>query len=254
MLHVICFSHRRQLQLHGYLESLYHYLRVDQVSVVYPRQDYSIVSNSCPQVEFVEECPDFNQTLRRVISAIRQPFVMFGCDDMVFTRLVDVPAVVDVLDRQPSVLGYSTRLHDKLPDAPLSTLWEWPKYSLFDGYWGYPFDVSGTIYRTECVKNLSANLSHQKSPNTFESAGTRFMKKHLAGHYPLLFRSGLSSCIVQQVNNVQTTVPIVQEHFRKEHSPEAMDRLYKSGKRMDWKHAKGAIGKHVWTNDFWRVR
>jgi len=253
MLHVICFSHRRQLQLHGYLASLYHYLTAwDQVSVVYPKQDYKTVRDAFGGVVFLGENPDFNATLKYVMSTVHQPFVMFGCDDMVFTRSVDVEEICGQLDTHPTILGYSTRLHGKLPHAPMSTLWEWPKYPP-EWYWRYPFDLSGSIYRTECIKNLLANIGHQKSPNTFESKGVLFMVECLGKNYPLLSRGELPSCIIQQVNNVQTTVPINEAHYKEEHAPERLEELYKSGKRLDWKKAAGACGDHVWTNDFWSV-
>lgn len=252
MLHVICFSHRRQLQLHGYLESLHHYLTPHEVSVIYPKQDYRAVSNSFSAVSFLAEQPDFSASLKRRISTVYEPFIMFGCDDMVFTRPIDVDEICEQLDTHPTILGHSTRLHGKLPHAPMSTLWEWPKYPP-EWYWGYPFDLSGTIYRTECIKNLLANIGHQKSPNTFEGSGKRFMDECLGDHYPLFSRGEFPSCIVQQVNNVQTTVPIVPEHYKDEHSPERLEVLYKDGKRLDWTNAADAVRGHVWTNDFWSV-
>lgn len=253
MLHVICFSHRRQLQLHGYLESLIHYTKVQNIHVLYPKQDYECVRKSLPAVSFVQEDPDFHTTLRDLVCITKEPFIMFGCDDMVFTRTVDMSEVCHRLDSHHQILGYSTRLHDKLPGAPMSTFWEWPKYSP-SGYWGYPFDLSGTIYRTGCIKNLLANIGHQKSPNTFESNGKEFMDDCLGNHYPLFSRGEFPSCIIQQVNNVQTTVPINEAHYKEEHTPERLEELYRSGKRLDWKNAAGAIRGHVWTNDFWRVQ
>jgi len=252
MFDVICFSHRRQLQLHGYLESLFHYSYPHRVIVIYPRQDYSAVIASFPKVEFViEEQPSFNDTLRCIVSGVEYPFMMFGCDDMVFTRKIPVSHALKTLDNH-RIVGYSTRLHGKIEGAPPELIWDWTCEGL-SGHWCYPFDLTGTIYRTEFVKNLVANIGSTKSPNSFESDGVSFVKRCLLGHYPLLSRGEFPSCVIQQVNNVQTTFQ-VSPGFVDKYSPEILELLYAEGKRLDWKYASDVAPGNVWTNEFFRVR
>lgn len=247
-MHVICFSHRRQLQLHGYLGSLFHNLRPHRVTVIYPDQDYSEVKKCFPSVEFAVENPDFSITLHRAVERVKDPTIAFGCDDMIFTR--SLWGQLPVLGN-PRVLGYSLRLHDGLSGAPNGRVWEWPKEK-FASYWGYPFDLTGTIYRTETIRNMLANLGEIKSPNLFESKGTAFMKRYLAGHYLLLERNEFPSCIIQQVNTVQTVIAL-PEGSVDEHRPEELDELYKDGKRLDWRCAAGAVPREVWSSSHWKV-
>jgi len=171
MLNVICFSHRRQLQLHGYLESLLHYCDPLRVVVIYPSQDYSEVIGNFPNVEFVEEAPSFHETLTRVVSGICSPVMMFGCDDMTFTRRVPLLGAFGTLTNH-RILGYSTRLHDGISNVS-DRVWDWTKKAK-NVHCCYPFDVTGTIYRTDYVKNLLVNLRQAKGPNSFESLGVGF--------------------------------------------------------------------------------
>lgn len=247
-MHVICFSHRRQLQLHGYLSSLFHYVRPHRATVIYPEQDYSEVMRGFFSVDFVVEQPDFSTTLCRVIEKVKDTHLSFGCDDMIFTR--SLWGQLPVLEN-PRVLGHSLRLHDHLAGVLGDRVWEWPKEK-FDSYWGYAFDLTGTIYRTDMIKNMVANLGEIKSPNSFESMGSTFTRRCLADHYPLMSRDGFPSCLIQQVNTVQTTVHL-PDGLNDQHSPGELDKLYKAGKRLDWRNAAGAAPNEVWSSDYWRV-
>ena len=142
---------------------------------------------------------------------------------MIFTR--SICEQLRSLLKNPRILGYSLRLHAGISGAPCRQVWEWPEERP-DSHWGYPFDLTGTIYRTHTIKNMLANLGEINSPNEFESKGTSFMRRYLASHYPYLSSDTSPSCIIQQVNTVQTTFPgdVIEEH-----SPEELDEINRDG-------------------------
>ena len=67
-----------------------------------------------------------------------------------------------------------------------------------------------------------------------------------------MFRNEFPCCLIQQVNNVLTTIPI-PSGFVDKYAPELLDSMYMDGKRLDWKHAGGVVIGNVWSNRFFRV-
>lgn len=243
MLHVICFSHKRQLQLHGYLTSLYRYVMPEAVTVIYPPSNaYETVKGLFGAVNWMPEST-FDKTLRDVVGSVIQPFVLFGCDDVVFTRHAE-------FEFEDDVIGYSLRLGRHINGAR-ELKWDWTKAS---HHWGYPFELTGTVYKTYLVRALIDVLPGITGPNELECVVNEWLTEVQCPQ--LMQRNPTASCISQDVNQVAVGEYISKGHRGTgEHEVNNLERLYQEGKRLDWEFAIGAIHDDVWTGDkFWRLR
>ena len=243
MLHAIVFSHRRQYQLHACLESLWFYVLPDKVTVIYGSDnDYSLVQNAFPQMDFIQDDP-FDKTLKDVVGASTWPMMMFCVDDLVFVRRVKKVAIMSRMHDESGLLGVGLRLHDWLPGCPDKLLWDWTTRKSFQygTGWGYPFDLSGTVYRREAVDALMAFATEHHSPidgpNHFEMIGYSCTDLE---RWPLLSRNRKCSVIGAHVNSVQTYVP-GDRQVRDIYPPEMLDELYRDGHRFDWLNIEDPI-------------
>ena len=236
MLHAIVFSHRRQYQLHACLESLYFYVQPNKITVIYGQDnDYELVMKAFPQIEFVQDNP-FDATLHTTVATSDFPMVMFCVDDLFFVRRVNKLSILSKLQEFDRLLGVGLRLHDFLRGAPAKRMWDWTKFKSYQygTGWGYPFDVSGTIYRSEAVAALMVfckqNHNPIDGPNHFEMIG--YSCPYLE-EWPFLMRKKKCSVIGSHVNGVQSYIKPTRE-VRDIYPTEMLDELYRQGHRFDW--------------------
>ncbi|MBN1670869.1 MAG: hypothetical protein JXR37_07545 [Kiritimatiellae bacterium] len=223
----LCFSKDRPLQLDGYLRSLARAMPLPvQVTVLYActapqlAAGYADVARAHASVRFVRE-RQFGPDVDRWLAQVRAPLILFGCDDVVYHRPVDVVRAAEALGDSKRV-GFSLRLgrnirhtHDRPGPvaAPRFTVqagvlsWAWPGA---DAAWGYPFELDGTLYRREVVRVILGILEDNRRrapqlewrhPNLLELQANRVLKQ--LGLLPEMACFEESRLVVPTVNRVQ---------------------------------------------------
>jgi hypothetical protein len=216
VLQVICFSKNRPLQLHGYLTSFYRLCSDPartQVKVLVATQPewfaraYQQVADEFPQVEWRYQ-QDFRTDLDALI--VDAEYTMFGCDDVVFTHSFNTNDMRALL--QDKVLGLSLRLGQHttrdmygqlVPQPPFTSEITWSIIgSQVD--WGYPWEVLGTVYRTDYVKRMVARIQ-PPSPSQLEARGALCWQEETDKREMAMWR--FSRLVVPTVNLVQEEYP-----------------------------------------------
>jgi hypothetical protein len=255
VIQVICFSRARPLQLHGYLTSLYANWEGDvSVSVLVrfesPYQGaYSEVEQEFPQVRWCHET-DFGPDLTYLLTVNEQAeYTCFGCDDVVYV------APVSIEELAPEILGFSLRMGAHITRDMFGAVLPQPQFKpagvpVWDfraagsiGDWAYPWEVLGTVYRTDFVRGMAVAIG-AGSPSQLEERGTRlwrgFTDLHHMASYPT-------------VRLVVPTVNVVQQEFpngivgKTELTPEFLLDCWNSGLRLDTDRYKDMAP------DSWRV-
>jgi len=259
MIEVIVFSHRRQLQLHAYLESLIHFVDPSQIHVIYPKENHYVpvwanFQALAPNIQFYAELNGFDATLRSVLKSVKTRYFMFGCDDVTWTREVDLIDVCQTIT--PDVAGFSLRLGDHIKPArkehhaPKERLWKWTEKV---HHWGYPFELMGTVYRTSDIDDLLALIPNLRHPNHFEAVGNSHLISMLRERRPYMLRNENASCIAQAVNVVQRKK--ASHGGTDQEDPDLLEAQYQQGFRLDWRAAEGATYREVWSGskDYWKL-
>lgn len=251
LLQVLVFSRDRPLQLDGYLSSLAAHLDGEALVRVLYRVEgayapaYARVRADHPEAEFVAE-QDFAAQTRDLLRA-DPPLVLFGCDDVVFTGLVN-PAAAGFAIGDSDLLGFSLRLGCNVtrslfvgvmpqPYASPGRRFAWDVTDAASvGDWAYPWELDGTVYPADFVRAV-ADAVDAPSPNQLEARGAAVWC-----HHTDLRRMGCwveSRCVVPTVNRVQTDFlnPIAVDPPL---SPELLLACYEAGLRLD--HAAIAAG------------
>lgn len=210
---IIVFSKGRPMQMHAYLESLLKFSDAEQemVTVLYCETEnirYDKLMQRFPQIKWVKESK-FETDLKQIISDAGE-YIMFGCDDVVFTGKFSLEKASAYLREHGQVFGYSMRLGDNIKPVPenLSSdnaVLEW-KWSCDCQHYNYPWELDCTLYRKEDVVRMTMEEeSAIKNPNYYEAMITpenreqRITRSNMASNK----RSGCA--IVITVNRVQET-------------------------------------------------
>lgn len=236
--HVVVFSKDRPLQLHGYLTSLFaQWQGAFKVTVLARMTEpyasaygHALTSGGGPITVMQETA--FAADLRAIVEAVDAPLTCFGCDDAVFVHEVNTGVLAHRFGAQPRLLGVSLRLGETIErgmwghamaqprflNAPrqfevfpsLTADLEWDcTASGSAGDWAYPWDVVGTVYRTDFVRRVVEGLVANElvhNPSTLEHYGARWWHHHAEGatlmrawHRPRL--------VLPTVNVVQSVFP-----------------------------------------------
>lgn len=253
-LDVLVFSKDRPLQLEGYIKSLQYYTNNDvNITVLAKttpdyREAYSILQSNHRDVKFVEESNFARQVKNWIDEA--GPMIMFGCDDVIFKDHINLDVARKLLATlDPPIDFVSLRLDSNItycqPSdkemivpklAPVlegqAYIFEWRACPM-NWDWGYPFEVAGSIYRRETIKNLIAPFPDNVigHPNKIEG--------------PLCFQArnnwrGVGSCFAKAKMNT-VTVNRVQELEKNklcvdvEVTPKELLNMFLIGKSIDFK-------------------
>lgn len=213
MPNIIVFSKDRPMQLHGYLESLLLFSDVEEgdIAVLFnetPQIDYERVISSFPNVKWVKE-KSFHADLVNMIEASND-YIMFGCDDVVFTSPFSLSLAKDILKKNDDIFGFSLRLGSNIQPAPEDLLvitqylkWNWQTTTAL--HYNYPWELDCTLYRKSDIQGMLASFGNTiKSPNYFEGDFAIEPKKYISRPYLSCF-NGESKAIVITVNAVQDT-------------------------------------------------
>lgn len=210
---VIVFSKDRPMQLHAYLESLFLFsdIRAEDINILYKETseiDYTRVLNKFPSVNWVkEDC--FHDDLLKLIRSSND-YIMFGCDDVVFTNPFKLSFAKEILKVNEDIFGVSFRLGSNIQPSPKSALnltqylkWNWQTAS--ELHYSYPWELDCTLYRKSDIENmLSLYDGKIKSPNYFESEFATSPKKYILRKFLACLQES-SKAIVITVNAVQDT-------------------------------------------------
>lgn len=210
---IIVFSKDRPMQMHAYLESLLKFSDAVQemVTVLYCETAnirYEKLIQNFPGVKWIKE-NKFETDLKQII-ADAGGYIMFGCDDVVFTRSFSLKKASEYLRTNDQVFGYSMRLGGNIRPMPENlssddTVLEW-KWDCVYQHYNYPWELDCTLYRKADVVRMTMEEENAiKNPNYYEAMITpdnrqmRITRPHMASNR----QSGCA--VVITVNRVQET-------------------------------------------------
>jgi glycosyltransferase involved in cell wall biosynthesis len=216
----LIFSKDRPLQLDGTLQSFKRHCRDAAgvtVRVLYTastsriRSFYRQLMREHPEIHFVEEF-DFRRDVNFLLGM--HEFVLFLVDDCLFVGDFSLAECTAALGRHPDAIGVSLRLGKNTttcyalhkpqrlaamhPVSESLQAFHWPG---MDGDFGYPLEVSSSIYRAADLRELLAEIPF-RNPNTLE-AELANRAERLREIRPVLLCPGQSLAFCAPVNLVQ---------------------------------------------------
>lgn len=203
----IVFTKNRPLQLEGYLQSLYRYWPAElvQTVIIYKTElfgaDYKKVFNKFSCVRAVKE-GDFHSDVMNAIAQTETEYILFGIDDVVFFDSVDFSVIDKTFDKAgKEIFGFTLRFSPDSTELSEDELIceqidgqkvykiDWTKGK--SAHSRYPFELCCTLYRTELVRQILAELV---SSNPISS---RFLKPN-SGVIKILWKTGWSRSILKR--------------------------------------------------------
>lgn len=198
---IICFSKNRPLQLHGYLSSLMRMAQQpEKLSVCVLIADphlsepaarateyvlaYNEVRRDFPKVRFMGQLHFASDVASLVDQA--DPYTSFGVDDAIYHRPFDHEEAIGLFEQWPDLIGVSLRLGRNirrsmfygdtvLPQPPFDATEPFLVWSVNGAQydWNYPWEMDGTIYRTQFVRDMLAQIGTDiHTPNQLEHVGS----------------------------------------------------------------------------------
>ena len=178
---------------------------------------YATLQTEHPDVEFTAE-GDFHQDLHKALAGFE--YVLFVVDDNTFVRPFSLASIVSALTSEKAALGFSLRLGRNITrcyphnDAPQTIpeasqlgggilLFRWTDATLD---FGYPLEVSSSVFRVSQLLPLLQAPAHITHPNHLEECIDRG-KSHFVATHPLLLCFEHSVAFCNPVNLVQHTHP-----------------------------------------------
>ena len=216
----LIFSKDRPLQLDGTLRSFKRHCHDSdgvRVRVLYTastsrtRSLYRQLMREHPEIHFVEEF-DFRRDTNLLLTL--HEFVLLLVDDCLFVGDFSLTDCVAALGRHPDAIGVSLRLGrnattcyalNKPQQLPTLTpasdsllAFRWPGA---DGDFGYPLEVSSSVYRAADLREL-LDQARFRNPNTLEAELANRAAQMCESH-PMLLCPGQSLAFCAPVNLVQ---------------------------------------------------
>lgn len=213
MISIIVFSKGRSMQMHAYLESLLKFSDAEQemITVLYCETEnirYEKLMQRFPQVRWIKE-NKFETDLKQVVSDAGE-YIMFGCDDVVFTRKFSLEKAAEYLRDNSQVFGYSMRLGENIKPIPENvslddTVLEW-KWDCAEQHYNYPWELDCTLYRKEDVVRMTMEEETAiKNPNYYEAMITSDNREERITRPNMASNKQAGCAIVITVNRVQET-------------------------------------------------
>lgn len=252
MLSMLIFSKDRPLQLDGLLRSIYkHYTSRPKVTVLYKfnsefEQAYNFLIEKYDQIVFIQET-NFERQVRDWLDQIDTEYFCFSCDDVLINRKVDLGLINSTFIDNQAIFSFSIRLGSCINYCqPSKQQMDFDRGdedinvfdpSTFPHNWdfGYPFEVTGTIYRTSNFRNFLLTLPEGilRHPNIMEGPISAHLHA-IPGLYMACFKEPCSLTIT--VNRVQE---ISKNEIFEEVSTEKLLELWDEGKRLDIDYYEG---------------
>ena len=249
-LSLLIFSRDRALQLEACLRSLLVQTKFEglDVTVLFTTSDtihhlqYRLLENVFPQVTFQKEEDFFNDVIRFLESKV---FVMFGVDDNIYFKPWSPIQLCDVLVKWQNAIGFSLRLGKNINFSyPFQKDQESPRLRSIDKdiawyEWngapydfGYPLEVSSTIYRGDIIRNCVGENGDFNNPNQLEdllcSHSTR-----LADEFPQLICFNESVVFACPINMVQKSNLRNLHGLKNPLSTKELSERFRVGERLD---------------------
>lgn len=211
---IIVFSKARPLQLHAYLESLIKFSDAQQnmITVLYCETEgirYDKVMKEFSDVRWVKE-NKFEDDIKKIVSQANE-FIMFGCDDVVFTGYFKLDKACQYLKDNDKVFGFSIRLGENITPFPKDlsndkAVFEWNWSECKEPHFDYPWELDCTVYRKEDVLRLTfESEQHIKNPNYYEAMITADNREQKITRKHMACNKNRGCAIVITVNRVQDT-------------------------------------------------
>ncbi len=185
------------------------------------------------------------------VDVSRDPFILFLVDDCLFVRDFKLEEVFQLLRTHPNSIGFSLRLGEntkisygknqtqKLPEFTslgsqiLSYHWKGA-----DRDFGYPIEVSSSIFRYQMIAPLIASIPFHQ-PNKFEGNLDKCCDQ-LKEKYPLLFCYKTSIAFCSPINIVQQVVAN-RSGENVSYSVDQLSKKFDLGQRIDVKTLSGFV-------------
>jgi len=236
-------------------------------------EQYDEVFNKFDYCKTIRE-KDFNRDFLGILGKVETEYINFGTDDVVYFDSVDFYVIEETFKAfKKKIFGFSLRMspesiqehridsHRINGQDVYSVNWKKTK----DKTARYPFELNGTIYRTELVREIVSHVSRDKeilkkifaknsfwarvasrlfsmknflillnsfhNPNNLEGHSYRWIKTHKKRYPDKLFFQKLCSAAIQ-VNIVNTAVnnPI---DGGDEHTVESLNEKFKQGYKFN---------------------
>ncbi len=246
---VVVFSKDRPLQLDATLRGFFRFASCcedAELSVLWTastpemEQAYGTLQQEHPTVHWLREQTFKSDLLRLLEDSLH---ILFLVDDNVFVRPFSLLACVKILDDSPYILGVSLRLGCNTRYCyPLDRPQELPNFksldggmltfdwTLGDGDFGYPLELSSSLYRTEDLLPWLRSLEYH-NPNALEDLLWRH-RQAFSVLRPKLACSELSFAFCNPLNVVQDTAANRYDHVQGL-TPQALLKHFQLGDRID---------------------
>ncbi|GEM_PF-727315 len=245
----VIFSKDRAMQLDATLRSLHLHCpdaTSAKLGVLYTTSSeqhaahYEVLKSVHPGVNFVRE-RDFRDDLLKLLGSAAH--VLFAVDDCLFVHNFRMSEVLEQLGRNPAALGFSLRLgrntnycysfdhaqrspeFQTINNSVLKFRWSGAEYDF-----GYPLEVSSSVYRTADLLPLLTEQSF-RSPNTLEAMLSENAGQFASTH-PELLSFSQSAAFCAPLNMVQSECPN-RAGEAGENSPDELAQRFANGDRID---------------------
>lgn len=245
---LVIFAYDRDMQLYAYLESIEKYVQgLGDIIVIYrtsaPKFDvgFEIVKNRFSYVQFIKQSNNPHRDFKPLVmeyafNKSKNDYIIFGVDDLIMKDYVDIQQCTTAMQKYGAYafflrLGinynycYPAKAHQPIPPMTYvendMCLWEFKK-GIYD--FGYPNDLSMTIYNKSQVKTAIANLPFV-TPNTFEGIWAQKANMNAKG---LCFK--MSKLVNIPANKVQEDNA---NHHMNSYSPSKLSDLFLKGYKID---------------------
>jgi glycosyltransferase involved in cell wall biosynthesis len=207
-----------------------------------------LISEYHNNVEFIKE----NNFKIDVLEQLRgSDFVIFCVDDTIFTHRFSLDDIIVALEKYPDAIGFSLRLGmNTIYCYPLKKYQRLPNFEhlendILELNWvnaeadfGYPLELSSSVYRTKDIFNLIESLSFV-NPNTLE-AQLEQSKSIFYRSKPNLLCFKVSVAFSVPLNLVQTAWRNRVSN-NENYSPDKLLELFENGFRIDIEQLQGFI-------------
>ena len=179
-----------------------------------------------------------------LVSEAVAPYVLFLVDDNIFCRPFSIAAATEALEARPRAIGFSLRLgrnttycytrdsQQRVPQlesiGPGILAFGWTSA---EGDFGYPLEVSSSVYRGAQVARILAGLAFS-NPNTLEAQFANSARRRWTRRLPELLCFEQSATFCNAVNKVQTVYDN-RAGAEVELSAHELARRFDSGLRID---------------------
>jgi hypothetical protein len=202
---------------------------------------YKQVAKEHPKAEFIKE-NDFKEDLIKIISGSK--YIYFLVDDCIFTREYSVNTICKYLDIYEGTIGFSLRLgknttycysldvENEIPEMQYlgNDIYASNWREIKRGDFGYPLEVSSSIYRAEDLKPLLKGLFYF-SPNSLEWG--LYLHSNKLSYRPFLMYYETSVAFCNPINRVQSE-NTNRTGTNEKYGIDNLLELYSSGYRIDY--------------------